>query len=132
MLKISKMTDYAAVILGYLAKTQPSFVSAKTIATSSELSLPTVSKLLKTLADAGLVKSSRGTDGGYCIAKNTSEITVAEIVTAIEGRVAITECCKSTNCNLEKKCSLKVKWQRINKLILELLDGVKLSDMLAP
>lgn len=132
MLRISKLTDYATVILTFLALQPSQIISAAVITKACRLSLPTVRKLLKILAEAGLVIAFRGTEGGYQLARSITEITIADVVIAIEGKLAITECCLSTHCSLDAWCAVKENWKHINKMILNTLAGVKLSDMIRP
>lgn len=130
MLKISKLTDYATVIMSYLALEPQRVLSATCIAMEIHLGVPTVSKILKILSEAGLVKSFRGTGGGYQLARSTKDITVAEVVSAIEGKLAMTECCSSnTLCVLDSLCAIKENWQVINKIIMNALEQVTLFDM---
>src|SRR5579883_713342 len=130
MLKISKLTDYATVIMSFLALKPEMIFSAPHIAKSVHLKAPTVSKLLKILCEAELVKSHRGTGGGYQLAKSTAEITLAEVVSAIEGKLAMTECCSPHNsCSLDALCGIKDNWKTINNIILQALGQVTLSDM---
>jgi FeS assembly SUF system regulator len=133
MLRISKLTDYATVIMSYLALTPKDVVSAAQIARAVHVSLPTVSKILKILCDGELVISFRGTGGGYQLARPTEKITVAEVVTAIEGKLAMTECCLSEKlCAIDSLCSIKENWKVINKIILTALAGLTLQDMMRP
>lgn len=132
MLRISKLTDYATLILTYLASASFTVVSAASIAKACRLTVPTVSKLLKILAEAGLVNAFRGTGGGYQLTRSIKEVSVADVVIAIEGKIAITECCASTNCSLDAWCTVKENWKHINKMILNTLAEVKLSDMIRP
>lgn len=129
MLRISKLTDYATVIMSFLALDPLGVFSATRIAKEVYLSNPTVSKILKILSEAGLVKSFRGIGGGYQLARSTKEITVAEVVSAIEGSLAMTECCATNSCALDSWCAIKENWQIINKIILEALGRVTLHDM---
>lgn len=126
------MTDYATIILSYLALDSLKTLSATVIATACHLNVPTVSKILKILSEARLVKSFRGTTGGYQLARDIKEITLADIMFAIEGEVAITECCSTTRCALDSLCAVKENWQVINKVIINALAGVSLSDMIRP
>ncbi|MDR3478203.1 MAG: SUF system Fe-S cluster assembly regulator [Gammaproteobacteria bacterium] len=133
MLRISKLTDYATVIMSYLALMPNQVISAVQIAKEVHLAAPTVSKILKILSDANLVISFRGTGGGYQLARAVDEITLAQVVSAIEGNLAMTECCSiESTCALDSLCTLKDNWQIINKIILTALDGVTLKDMLRP
>ncbi|MEO8401634.1 MAG: SUF system Fe-S cluster assembly regulator [Gammaproteobacteria bacterium] len=133
MLRISKLTDYATVILSFLALDPDRIASATALAEKTHLSIPTVSKILKILSEAGLVESFRGTGGGYKLARDAREITIAEIVTAIEGSLAMTECCAyENNCAIDSLCAIKENWKIINKIILTALGGVTLSEMTKP
>ena len=133
MLKISKLTDYATVIMSFLAHDLSTVFSATVVAQGTHLSTPTVSKILKMLWRAKLVKSFRGTEGGYQLAKSPKEITVAEMVSAIEGKLAVTQCCVGKNlCALDTLCGVKENWQVINRVILKALQGLTLEDMKKP
>ncbi len=131
MLRISKLTDYGTVVLAELARDGKTFVSAADIAATTGLGLPTVSKLLKMLARAGLVNSSRGARGGYRLARHPAEISAADVIDALEGPVSITECsAHDSRCDIEALCRVGLTWQRINVAIHSALDEVSLSDLL--
>lgn len=133
MLRISKLTDYAIIIMSFLALAPEKIASAAEIASQIHLSVPTVSKLLKIVCEAGLVTSFRGTGGGYQLSRPVQAITLADIVSAIEGNVAMTECCMSENlCVLDSLCALKENWKMINKMILKTLASLTLADMMRP
>lgn len=133
MIRISKLTDYATIILSYLTLDNEGVMSATHIARATHLSAPTVSKILKILSESGIVKSYRGTGGGYQLAHLASDITLADIVVAIEGPFAMTECSASLSaCALDSLCAVKGNWQLINKIILTALAGVRLSEMVRP
>ena len=130
MLRISKLTDYGTVVLAELARGGQAFVSAADIAGSTGLGLPTVSKLLKTLARAGLVTSSRGSRGGYRLARAAERITAADVIDALEGPVSITECsAHDSHCDIESLCRVGSAWQRINVGIRRALDEISLTDL---
>lgn len=133
MWRISKLTDYAFIILSCLASAKDSVLSAASIARETHLALPTVSKLLKILADAELVISFRGQGGGYQLAENTLNVTVADVIAAVEGAPAITECCTLAKaCTLESLCTIKENWRAVNKMIFSVLAGLTLHDMIRP
>ncbi|MGA9342827.1 MAG: SUF system Fe-S cluster assembly regulator [Rhodanobacteraceae bacterium] len=133
MLRISKLTDYATVVMTCLAASDGSIQSAQRLAEDAHLELPTVSKLLKQLAQAGLVTSTRGINGGYRLARRAERISVADIVTAMEGPIGMTECSvKAGLCGHEPHCGVRVNWQRINHAIADALAGVTLADMVKP
>lgn len=130
MLRISKLTDYGTLVLAHLAEDAASLRSASDIATETGLAGPTVSKLLKQLARAGLVASERGANGGYRLAKKPAAISAAEIIDALEGPLAITECSgHESNCELEDVCSVGGSWQQINLQIRRALAGISLTEL---
>lgn len=131
MLRISKLTDYGTVVLAHLATEQPAVVSAADVAAGTGLALPTVSKLLKLLARAELVHSTRGAQGGYQLARPAHEISAANVIDALEGPVSITECSAlDSHCAHEGACNVGGTWQRINVAIRHALDEVTLLDLL--
>ena len=130
MLRISKLTDYGTVVLGHLAQLDHSQASASEIAGATGVGLPTVSKLLKNLAKAGLVKSTRGAQGGYRLARDAADISAAEVIDALEGPVSITECSSDdSHCGIEAVCNVGNAWQRINVAIRRALQDVSLADL---
>jgi FeS assembly SUF system regulator len=133
MLRVSKLTDYATVVMTVLAAAPDSVHSAQDLAEKARLELPTVSKLLKQLAQAELVESFRGVNGGYRLARAPDRISIADIVIAMEGPIGMTECsAHSGSCGHEPHCGVRVNWRRINQAIAQALAGVKLSDMMKP
>lgn len=135
MLRVSKLTDYATVVMTVLADgaARDVVLSAQEVALRAHLELPTVSKLLKQLAHAQLVESFRGVNGGYRLARAAERITIADIVTAMEGPIGMTECSAQVGlCDHESHCGVRVNWRRINDAIAGALEGVTLADMLRP
>lgn len=133
MLRISKLTDYATVLLAVLARQPQVRISASQLAETTRLEPPTVAKVLKTLAQAGLVRSVRGVNGGYQLASPPEEVSVAEIVQAMEGPIALTECGLETGlCSYESDCSLRGNWQRIGEAVEEALAELSLADLARP
>ena len=131
MLRVTKLTDYATLVLAALAESPTRVLSANELAELAHLELPTVSKLLKPLAHAGLVESFRGSNGGYRLARDPAAISVIEIVEAIEGRVGVTECSgEHSHCEIESHCSVRGKWRDINTVVADALRAVTLSEML--
>ncbi len=131
MIKVNKLTDYAVLILSYFAKQNSDEVwNASQLASALDLPNPTVSKILKILLKNQLVISHRGAQGGYQLAKPLEYITVAELIEAMEGRVAVTECNVRTGlCSHEQACQMRNPWQKINHMVLNLLSQVTLADM---
>lgn len=130
MLRMSKLTDYGTVVLAHLASGGSRCVSAAEVAEASGIAPPTVSKLLKLLAKAELVQSTRGAHGGYRLARGPQQISAAEVIDALEGPVSITECSKSvSHCDFEPICNVGSAWQRINIAIRRALDDISLADL---
>lgn len=130
MLRMSKLTDYGTLVLSQLAGSGAEPSSAVVVAGHTHIALPTVSKLLKTLTRSGLVVSTRGSHGGYALARAAEKISAAEIIDALEGPVAITECSSTDGaCDLEAYCRVGLAWQRINRSIREALQEVTLADL---
>ena len=131
MLRISKLTDYGTVVLAELAGDPGAVCSAADVAAATGIGLPTVSKLLKSLARAGLVVSTRGVNGGYQLSRAPREISAADVIDALEGPVSITECsANDSSCDYEQVCNVGGAWQRINVAIRKALEEVSLADLL--
>ena len=131
MLRISRLTDYGTVVLAHLAGEPDAVCSAAEVSAATGIALPTVSKLLKSLARAGLVNSTRGANGGYQLAREPADITAANVIDALEGPVSITECSShDSHCDFEQVCNVGNAWRRINVAIRHALDDVSLVDLL--
>jgi len=127
MIRVSKLTDYAIVLLAHLSRSDHT-LTAQELATRSLVPLPTVSKLCKELSKAGLVISHRGRKGGYGLARPADRITVAEIVEALEGPIALTECSQGIQaCGLEATCVAKAGWDPVSRAIHGALSNLPLS-----
>ncbi len=133
MLRVSRLTDYATVVMTCIAAHPDDVLSTAQIADEARLELPTVSKLLKSLGHAGLVESFRGVNGGYRLARPAAEITLAQIVEALEGPIGMTECSLAEGqCERESQCGVRANWQHVNSVVDSALRAVSLSDMLKP
>ncbi|BCT92866.1 transcriptional regulator [Lysobacter helvus] len=134
MLRVTKLTDYATVVLTALAAAGPDTVlSAAELAERAGLEATTVAKLLKPLAQAGLVASFRGAHGGYRLAREANAISLIEIVEAMEGPLAMTECSLHADaCGIEHSCGVRANWRRINDVVADALRGVTLADLVSP
>jgi FeS assembly SUF system regulator len=134
MLRVTKLADYAIIMLTFFASHGGNTYNAKDIAKVVQLPLPVVSKILKILARAGLLTSQRGTKGGYGLARQSREITVAEIIRALEGPIAVTECSDEVrgDCYLERGCPVRTNWHRINHAIHAALEKITLEEMAQP
>jgi FeS assembly SUF system regulator len=133
MLRISKLADYGTVIMNCLAKQPQTLLSASEIARKVHLASPTASKILKILMAANLVISVRGADGGYRLARAPEDITVAEVIAALEGQPALTECNVITKkCSQDSVCAIRDNWRLINRVIYSALNSLTLADMTKP
>ena len=133
MLRVTKLTDYATVVLTVLAARPGEVLSATELAEAGGLEPPTVSKLLKPLAQAGLVEGLRGVHGGYRLTRPPTQITLIQIVEAMEGPLAITECAgEQHQCGLARQCGVRSNWRLINDVVADALRGVTLEQMLHP
>ncbi len=134
MLRVSKLTDYATVVMTVLAEAQGHAVmSAQELAERAHLEVPTVSKLLKQLAQAQLVESFRGVNGGYRLARARERISLADIVIAMEGPFGMTECSAHAGlCGHEPHCGVRGNWRRVSEVIENSLRQMTLADMCRP
>jgi FeS assembly SUF system regulator len=135
MVRLGKLTDYGLVLMTLFARGDGlPLRTARDLALESRLPLSTVSKLLKQLLQSGLLTSHRGIKGGYILAKEPREISVIEIISAIEGPMALTECSTDVTglCNLESYCPIKTNQQIINQAVRGVLDKITLSDLVHP
>ena len=131
MLRVSKLTDYGTVILAYMASHPDTKMSAANLARDVLLPPATVSKLLKMLVRSGLLSSSLGKQGGYQLARPAEEISLAEIISVLEGSIALTECSAEKGlCRIENGCEIRQNWRGINRIIYQSLAQVSLQQML--
>jgi FeS assembly SUF system regulator len=134
MLRISKLTDYAVVMATQLAAAdRPQ--AARDLALQTQVPEPTASKVLKRLARAGVVTSQRGAKGGYVLSRRPEDIGIHEVIEALEGPIAVTECSDETSdslCEYETNCEVRANWQRINVAVQDALSKISLADMAQP
>jgi len=134
MVRLGKLTDYGLVLMTYMARSQDPLRTARELAAESKLPVSTVSKLLKELLHGGLLVSQRGINGGYLLARVPKEISVLEIIAALEGSVALTECTTEIPglCELESSCPMKNNQRVINEAVRGVLGMITLSDLMQP
>lgn len=133
MLKLSKLTDYATVILGFMAKDNTYVHAAMEIAAATGIALPTVSKILKLLVNADVLISTRGAKGGYALARAPEKISVAAVISTMEGPIALTECSIThQGCEQASGCEVRGNWGLINQTIHNALESITLADMIRP
>jgi FeS assembly SUF system regulator len=124
------LTDYGTLVLAHLSGNGEQLTSAADVASAIGIAQPTVRKLLKSLAKAGLVISTRGAQGGYRLSRDAADISAADIIDALEGPVHITECsADDSHCDLESVCNVGGAWQRINVAIRRALGDINLHDL---
>ena len=133
MLKINKLADYGLVVMSCLAHHAEMPLNAREVAHYTHLSLPTVSKLLKLLTNAGLLFSSRGVRGGYRLAHAAEKISLKHMLNALERDLNMTECSQGLgHCSVEHFCGIRHNWKAINRVIQGTLMHITLADMLKP
>lgn len=134
MLKLPKLTDYAVVVLAMMAQQPERLHATAGLASGTGLPVPTVAKILKQLARHQLLTAQRGTRGGYRLTRPASAVTIADIVTALDGPVTLTACVDTSHqqCGVASRCAMHGQWNAINRAILNVLAGVTLQDMALP
>ena len=134
MIRLSRLADYAVLLMSRMANTPDAVHNAIDIAEATGLPTPTVSKLLATLAREGLLKSVRGAKGGYGLAVPSGQISVARIIAAIDGPINITHCIEHGpgSCDVELLCPSRGGWQAINRAVRQALEGVSLAEISTP
>ena len=134
MIRLSRLADYGVTLMGQLAAQPGRLVTAPDLALVTGLPVPTVSKVLKLMAQDCLIVSQRGTKGGYALTRAATEITVAQIIAALDGPIALTDCMDDDSgiCDLESQCQTRTNWRKINDVINEALGNVTLADMMLP
>lgn len=135
MLKISRLADYGIVLLTFMAKEPRDEVfTARDLANTTCLPLPMVSKVLKLLARGNLLDSHRGVKGGYSLSRCSELISLADIISALDGPIALTTCLESSEncCGIETNCYTKSYWTVVNNRVVKALQTLSLAEMVAP
>ncbi len=138
MFRLSRITDYGIRVLAHLASSAESGlrvapVNAREVADELSLPLPIVSKVMKSLARAGLLESHRGSKGGFNLVQRPEDLSVADMIAALEGPVALTECqIGPFLCQHEGTCSVQEPWSVINRSVRNTLATITLSDLIDP
>ena len=133
MLRINKLTDYGVMLLAEMAAEPERKFTPMTLAKTLELPKPTVTKLLKQMAGAGLLASSRGKNGGYRLKIAPEELSIAAVLTVLEGPLALTECSLGPGvCRIEKQCRIGKGWQQINHALYSSLEQLSLAALAKP
>lgn len=128
MLRITKIADYGFILLVHMSKQDPALLhNAKDLSATIGIPLPTVSKVLKILTQGGILKSHQGSKGGYSLIRPAAQITAVEILEAVEGPVAITDCSSVEGC--DRNCQVSNSWQKVNVTVVQALKNLSLADM---
>jgi FeS assembly SUF system regulator len=130
MLRLSKLTDYAVVVLVRLAE-DATMQTSPGIAAATGIPEPTVAKVLKTLTAGGLVTSQRGARGGYRLHRPLDEIPIADVIKAIDGPIALAACVdgSTSECECHSVCAMRGRWDPVNDAIQQALYAITLADM---
>lgn len=131
MIRLSKLADYAFVILTQMIRSKSDSVSAFELSEKTTLPQPTVAKILKMLNKTKVVASTRGAAGGYSLVSKPEEITVTQIIEAVDGPITLTACLDSeeTDCAAKNFCTLHQGWSKINMAVKSALNNVTLADI---
>ena len=134
MIRLSRITDYGIVLMVQLVRSADGEAhNARNLAAETDLPVPVVSKVLKLLAREGLLASQRGSKGGYTLARPADDISVPDMITALEGPISLTECTLHPGaCQQESRCDVREPWQRINDAVHTALTRITLADLAAP
>ena len=131
MIRLSRLADYGIVIMTTIARHPERHHSAAEIAAESAVPPPMASKILKSLARSGLLESQRGARGGYGLARSAGRISVADVIVALDGPIALTACIDDGPgaCGIEALCPARSNWQRINDAVRAALEGISVDEM---
>jgi len=133
MFRITRLTDYGVLLMTELASAGKNVRNAAALAERAHLPAPTVSKILQVLLREGLLASVRGAGGGYQLTRAASEISVRDIIVALEGPIALTECnLEHSQCEQQEHCATRSNWKVINQAVHHALNGITLADMSEP
>lgn len=131
MLRLTKLTDYGIVLMSVLADREGERMTASDLSRKTHIPMPTVSKILQMLLHGNLLQSSRGVGGGYRLARSPRQISIQEIIQALEGPIALTECnSDARHCEQEDFCAIKQNWQKVNAAVRQALASISLADMI--
>lgn len=136
MIKLGRLTDYAIVLLSQMAMEGKGVHAASDLAEKTSLPLPTTAKILKKLTKAGVLNAQRGVTGGYSLAREAAHISIATVVEAMDGPIAITDCTSTRSeddcCRIKNICPMRTNWHQVNRAIQTALQNVSLAEMLNP
>ncbi len=134
MIRLSRLTDYAVTLLTQMVREGKEYWSASDLAEKSAVPLPTVAKILKQLSKTEILVAQRGAAGGYKLSRSANDITIATIIEAMDGPIALTDCAEGgdQDCRIQTICPMSGNWDKINRAVKHALDAVSLADMAVP
>jgi FeS assembly SUF system regulator len=135
IMRLARMTDYAVVVLCQMARAKgQAMFTASALAEATGLPAPSVSKILKRLAQKRVVIAHRGATGGYGLDRSPADITAREIIVALEGPLVLAACVEDgmETCGFESSCPIRGHWDPVNRAIHDALGDVTLADMAEP
>ncbi|MEQ9453974.1 MAG: Rrf2 family transcriptional regulator [Phycisphaeraceae bacterium] len=137
MLSLTKKSDYALVALAYLGlrwHDQTGPASARQVAASFDLPAALLMNIMKDLASAGIVTSTRGARGGYELAREPGEINLLDVFVALEGPIHLVECCtdrqKNGTCSIAEGCPVRLPMQKLDRRLQSFFRSVSLQDLI--
>lgn len=132
MIRLSRLTDYAVTLLTQMVSEGKDVWAATDLAEKSGVPLPTVSKILKQLSKTSIVQARRGASGGYALARPAEDISIAAIIEAMDGPIALTDCAEGgdQDCRIQKICPMSGNWNKVNTAVRAALETVSLADMM--
>jgi len=133
MLRISRFADYGLLLINALCQADQ-LTTLEQLSEKTKLTMPTIYKIMRSLVKSGLVISLRGVNGGYKITKSADQISIAEIIEAVDGPIALTDCTKGLGCQcaLAGGCQLKGNWQLVNQHVVKTLGSITIDMMNQP
>jgi FeS assembly SUF system regulator len=130
MLRLTKLADYGILLMTHMAASEEKLHTAGDLSAVTHVPQPTVSKILQMLLNDQLLVSIRGARGGYRLARPAKEISIVNVISTLEGHIALTECnLDDCDCAQQPVCGISGSWQRINEAVHMALQGITLADM---
>ncbi len=137
MIRLTRLADYAVLLMTHMGheweRDSGKLHNAASLSGDTHIPAPTVAKLLGVMSRGGLLTSTRGQSGGYKLARAPIAISVADIVSVVDGPIALTECIEDGpgECSIESLCGVRSAWQKINNAIRVALDDITLAELCA-
>jgi len=131
MLKLTKKTDYALMAINYMSDREEPFVAnTRNIAETYHIPPELLAKILQKLSKEGMIASQNGPKGGYSLAKPPSDITLGELIRAIEGPIQMIRCTEGgSTCDQTEQCTIRSPLRKIERQIVNFLDGITIDKI---